>query len=282
MLRSIPALLARLSSAFIIAIVMLGILAERHARQQDALQLRTDTTASVERGFFREIRSNRFKVTYLDEYSYKVPTEIADQTTKRVALDGWRPRIWHYYAPLNVADNAPLIVLFHGAGRNGLSMIDMWKDTADKHGIVLAAPNAPGATWPLDDFSPTYIDNILETIRQNTAIDPSRTYLFGHSIGAIHAQLLSNKTLGSWRAVAGHGGYAPPDYVSPHPSPAPFRVYLGEHETEFPVATAPTAGRDLAAKGYRADLVVIPDHTHWFYDIGPQIAEHTWQWFSSL
>ncbi len=282
MLRRFSFFIARISSTVLVALVILGFFAERHATQQDADKFRAPPIESVKRGFFREIRSNRFDVAYLEAYHYAVPAELRAHTTKHITLDGWRPRNWHSYVPETVADDAPVVILFHGAGRSGLAMIDMWKDTADKNGIVLVAPNAPGTYWPLDDFSPTYLDKIINKISQTTNIDTSRMYLFGHSIGAIHAQLLANKTLGPWRGVAGHGGYASPSSVVPHPNAVPQRIYLGEHETEFPVAPARTAGQDLAAKGYRIDLVVIPKHTHWFYDIGPQIADHAWQWFASL
>ncbi|MGB0507235.1 MAG: hypothetical protein ACPGGK_13650 [Pikeienuella sp.] len=53
-------------------------------------------------------------------------------------------RYWYSFIPRSLRQLPPVVVLFHGAGRSGLSMIDMWQSTARKHGIVLIAPNSKG------------------------------------------------------------------------------------------------------------------------------------------
>src|SRR6476620_7674039 len=43
---------------------------------------------------------------------------------------------------------APLIVLLHGSGRNGLSLVEKWKDLAAKEGIIIVGPDAlNSAVW---------------------------------------------------------------------------------------------------------------------------------------
>ena len=38
----------------------------------------------------------------------------------------------------------------------------------------------------------------------------------------------------------------------------------------------------MALAGHPVQLVLIPGHTHWFYEIGPQNAEDAWAWFAAL
>jgi hypothetical protein len=37
---------------------------------------------------------------------------------------------------------------------------------------------------------------------------------------------------------------------------------------------------DLAAAGHRVDLEVIPDHGHWLYDVGADLAADAWAFFN--
>jgi acetyl esterase/lipase len=42
------------------------------------------------------------------------------------------------------------------------------------------------------------------------------------------------------------------------------------------------AGEALAAAGHDFDLALIPGHTHWFYEGGPDFAADAWAWFTEL
>lgn len=58
---------------------------------------------------------------------------------------------WYSYAPRGAAP-WHVVVLLHGAGRDGQSMLEMWRPTADRHGLLLVAPNGGPAVqcaWPL-------------------------------------------------------------------------------------------------------------------------------------
>ena len=41
----------------------------------------------------------------------------------------------------------PLIILLHGAGRTGKSVVERWKDLADEVGLILVGPNAYNKHW---------------------------------------------------------------------------------------------------------------------------------------
>jgi predicted esterase len=44
----------------------------------------------------------------------------------------------YLFVPANLAPNAavPMILMFHGSGRNGLSVVEKWADLAAKEGII--------------------------------------------------------------------------------------------------------------------------------------------------
>jgi acetyl esterase/lipase len=95
-------------------------------------------------------------------------------------------------------------------------------------------------------------------------------------------EVLNRAEAGLWQAAAVHAGFAGGVRVGAARAAAPFRVYLGSEDHIFSVAAARESAEAMAAHGHPAELLVIPGHTHWFYEIGPDIAEHAWAWFASV
>ena len=230
---------------------------------------------------FTETRADWFDARTPAVFEFAPSQKTRQLARRHITLNGIRPRTWYSYVPKGGA-GMPLVILFHGAGRDGLSMIEMWKDTAQRHGVALIAPNSWGATWSLDDLAPQFMADIVSETASRDQIDGSRVFLFGHSDGAVYAQVLLNRTQGPWRAAATHGGYAPPDDLRPAQTAKPIRMYLGEEDEIFHPDQAREVAGWFARHGSQTDLLVIPGHNHWFYEIGPQIAEDAWGWFSSL
>jgi poly(3-hydroxybutyrate) depolymerase len=50
-------------------------------------------------------------------------------------------RTYYLFVP-ETAKPAPLLLLLHGSHSNGLSLVEQWKDLAEKEGIILVGPNA--------------------------------------------------------------------------------------------------------------------------------------------
>jgi predicted esterase len=49
-------------------------------------------------------------------------------------------------------------VLLHGSGRNGLSLVEKWKDLASKEGIILAGPDAANPNvWSPSEDGPDFL-----------------------------------------------------------------------------------------------------------------------------
>lgn len=275
-----PGKALRIACAIVATLLLAAILLEaRSTVRSNALAMPKAGRAFDERVI--EIRADWFDAKTPAVFEFE-PSEETRQLAKRhMTLDGIRPRTWYSYVPKDGV-RMPLVILFHGAGRDGLSMIEMWKDTAQRHGVALVAPNSWGATWSLDDLAPQFLADIASEIAPHDQIDGSRVFLFGHSDGAVYAQVLLNRTQGPWLAAATHGGYAPPDHLRPAQTARPIRMYLGEEDEIFDLDRAREVAGWFARHGSRTELLVIPDHNHWFYEIGPQVADDAWTWFSSL
>jgi predicted esterase len=269
-----------LAIAIAVGLIVTGAFAEISARNRDVALAMPISNMPGTSGRFVEIWSDRFSVTPTSEYKFE-PSEMARKLSeKHVSFDGFRPRGWYEFVPKS-QEEMPLVILLHGAGRDGLSQIDMWKDVANRYGIALLAPNSAGRTWSLADASPQFIEKLVSTMASEHNIDMNRVFLYGHSAGATYALFLLNRTQGPWRAAALHAGYAPLKYLSPPETAKPFRQYMGVHEQIFSLDEARHIGKSLAQYGHENDLVVIPKHDHWFYSIGPQIAEDAWKWFET-
>ena len=68
----------------------------------------------------------------------------ANHGAQRTVVSRDNKRTYAVYAPDSVkADaRAPLIVAIHGSTSNGKAMVERWTDIADKHGVLIAGPDA--------------------------------------------------------------------------------------------------------------------------------------------
>ncbi|MEM7091225.1 MAG: dienelactone hydrolase family protein [Pseudomonadota bacterium] len=210
------------------------------------------------------------------EYSYSPSAEATQLASKRDA----NGRTWYSFVPAGDTA-APVVLLLHGAGRDGLSMIDMWKDVAKTHDMVLIAPNSMAQIWDKSELSATLVDKMLSDASKSRAIDGGNVFLFGHSNGATYAAYLLNRRVGPWRAAALHGGFGPSETYVPAADPKPIRIYLGTQDHIFGVTAARRSAVSLSKSGHRTDLHLIPGHSHWFYAIGPKIAQDSWEWLQT-
>jgi len=261
-----------------LALVVAALLmAPRSEQAAPASNPTTATAPEIRPGTLLERRRGFLTPAIPDKFDYTPSAEIARQSTAYHS-DGLS---WHALVPPGDAP-APVVVLLHGANRDGLSMLDMWQRVGRTRSVVLIAPDAPGKTWAAQDITAPRIAAMLDTVAATRPIDRAHVYLFGHSAGARYAAFLVNRGIGPWRAAALHGGYGPPDQYRPTPGARPLRLYLGERDHIFSVEGAQAAAAALVAAGHDTELHLIPDHTHWFYEIGPNLAADAWGWFDRL
>jgi poly(3-hydroxybutyrate) depolymerase len=189
-------------------------------------------------------------------------------------------RRWHSYVPENIKQPTQAVILLHGSGRNGASMIDMWQEAAETHGLVLIAPDSrEEAGWSSIKDGAWFLGNLLVEVATTLNVTPETWFLFGHSAGAVHALTLVEGDTPNFTAVALHAGGPAPDRIKAALKPTPFRIYIGDNDPLFPVPYISHAATRLAEVGYPTELVTLQDHGHWFYDAGPKIALDAADWF---
>lgn len=180
----------------------------------------------------------------------------------------------------------PAIILLHGSGRTGVSMMDMWKEISDKHNVILIAPNSGSKQgWFGTDRSMGLIKAIIAQSQSTHNIDTEHLFLFGHSAGAINAMLMTMADDPPFRAVALHAGHADLTRVmsldvNKYQKP-PIAYYLGSNDHIFKINDAKKVGEYLADKGQNFDLTIYQGHNHWYYDLAPYINERAWKFFAS-
>ena len=188
-------------------------------------------------------------------------TAQADRKTTRQTLDsGGQQRSYYLYVPENPQQRPlPVIVLLHGSGRDGRSLVDPWQPLAKKEGIILAGPDSrSGRGWGMRDDGPEFLRDLVETLKRAYAVDPSRIYLFGHSAGAIHALSMAVLESEYFAAVAAHAGVLPQHatpYVDRATRKTPIRMWVGTNDDLFPLEPVRATRDTLNSHGFNVELV---------------------------
>lgn len=223
-------------------------------------------------GTLIEERRDDLFVPHSGKFEYSVPEHTAQEAT----IHWIGERRWYSYHPDTKHGPSPVIMLFHGAGRNGLYVA--------RHGRSARAVSdrwdGKDQNWSAETISPSILHDILSQAGEVSLIDREHIFLFGHSNGARYVQNLLNRAKGPWRAAAVHSGFAVADSAIIPEHPKPLRLYLGTRDHIFLTDSARSVAYALAANGHPVELLLIPNHTHWFYDAGPKIAEDAWTWFA--
>src|SRR3990172_3477278 len=87
----------------------------------------------------------------------------ADKITLEKLDSQGKKRTYYLMVPesAKASPSAPLIVLLHGSERNGLSLMEKWKELASREGIIIAGPDARGrAGWQIPGDGPEFIHDL--------------------------------------------------------------------------------------------------------------------------
>lgn len=228
-------------------------------------------------GSFAERRLDTVSRPFPGPFDYSEPEdEYAAHSMWHLLL----PRTYHAYVGYYHRGERlrPTVVLLHGSGRGGASMIDMWRRVADENDLVLVAPDsAMRRGWsPFLDTS-GFLDRVLDHAAETYPIDREQIYVFGHSAGAVHATGLARENALNAVAFGAHAGF--PKHVgrSAVETRAPISFFLGQWDQLFAVEDARATGQALAANGHDVTLAVLPNHSHWYYADGPAISRDAWR-----
>src|SRR5260370_19716543 len=114
----------------------------------------------------------------------------SEKIVKESFVSQGRRHIYYLFVPDNIGSTAavPMILMFHGSGRNGLSVVEKWADLAAKEGIILVGPDSQNSqTWRVPEDGPDFLRELVEALKAKYPVNPRRIYLFDHSAGAVFA-----------------------------------------------------------------------------------------------
>jgi poly(3-hydroxybutyrate) depolymerase len=211
-----------------------------------------------------------------------VPTWAQKIRKESIKSEG-RNRTYYLFVPQNVSAEhpAPLLLLLHGSNRNGLSLMEKWKDLASKEGIVLVAPDAlDPAAWTTPSDGPDFLHDLLSDLKASFPIDARRMYLFGHSGGATFALYMALYESEYFAATAIHAGMLPTEGSSAidlAKRKIPIYIAVGTVDPFFPLNNVRITRDVLNKRGFDVQLVEMKGHDHWYYDLAPKINADAWE-----
>jgi poly(3-hydroxybutyrate) depolymerase len=210
------------------------------------------------------------------------PAAAKDDITKELITVNGKARAYYLYVPSSIkaGSPAPLIVMLHGSGRVGMSLVEKWKDLAKKEGFIIVGPDSlDTSVWKMPQDGPDYLRDLVEELKTKYPINPRRVYLFGHSGGAIFALMMSLMESQYFAAVAVHAGALPPssiDLADPAKRKIPIFIQVGDSDRSFPLNVVRATREMLNSKGFAVALTELPGHDHWYYDLAPKINRTAW------
>jgi tetratricopeptide (TPR) repeat protein len=212
---------------------------------------------------------------------------VAQKITKETMMSEGKKRTYYLYLPKSLGTApVPLVVLLHGSNHIGLSLAEKWNALAEKEGVIIVAPDSiDSAQWSVPKDGPTFIHELVESLKTKYPINPKKVYLFGHSGGAVFALLLSVYEPEYFAATAIHAGA-----LTAQAMPAvdiakrkiPIHIQVGTVDGFFPLSVVRATRDALNAQGFEVQLVEISGHDHWYYDLAPKINQTAWDFLKAF
>lgn len=213
--------------------------------------------------------------------TYQMPEAGGEEIPYRIYL----PAAW------TAKERWPLVVVLHGYRGSADSPFDdaggQLQALADEHGFIVASPNGYngmadyGANLPLPSDLPrddvplemepaeesalaqADVLHVQQRAAADYAVDPSRIYLMGNSMGMTGVLHLAATWPERWCAISASGGPPWPDYPAERLAPISgvLLVHGGRDDIAKPADTEALTNR-LEAAGVKARMQLIPEGTH--------------------
>ena len=211
-------------------------------------------------------------------------TASTDSLSQETIVSQGNKRTYYLFVPGGITAERPaaLVLLLHGSGRNGSSLVNLWKEIASREKLVLAGPDAldrKGWSSPLD--GPEFLHDLVEALRAKYPIDPRRMYLFGHSAGAVFAMNMALLESEYFAAAAIHAGAFREQYefraLESAKRKTSISIQIGDKDQIFSVADVKATSDALKEQGFEVEVTIIKKHDHFYYDLAPKINEAAWE-----
>lgn len=211
-----------------------------------------------------------------------LPSAPAEKIVKESIRSQGKERTYYLFVPdkISPASPVPLVVLLHGSGRNGLSLVEKWRELAKKEGIIIVGPDALNSQgWKIPEDGPDFVHELVEALKAKHPINPRRVYLFGHSAGAgqaLYLSLLESEYFAATAVHAGALGAEDGPYIERAQRKIPIAIFVGTNDQFFPLPVVRATRDALNARGFKSELTEIKGHTHWYYDRAAEINRSAW------
>lgn len=208
----------------------------------------------------------------------------AQKIAKQSMEFGGQMRTYYTFMP-DGTDAVPLVVLLHGSGRDGTTLIEPWQSLAKKERIALVAPDAQVRQgWSIGTDGPALLHALVEALRAGGRIDGRRMYLFGHSAGGHHAIDIALLESEYFAAVAVHAGaltHDPDVLTAQADRKIPIAMWNGTDDRVVALPAVRQVRDYLAGRGFDVTLTEMPRHTHDYYGSASQINKAVWEFLKS-
>jgi len=208
-----------------------------------------------------------------------VPAQKA--VKQNVTFEG-KLRTYRVWRPDEPSGPKPAIVLLHGSGRDGTSLLDPWQPVAKKEGIVLIAPDSlDRVSWNTAEDGPDFLKLVVDAAAAAGGIDQRRVYVFGHSAGGHHAIDMALLESEYFAAAAVHAGaltFQEPDLlIQLADRKIPILIWSGTDDRVVPIDVVKRTEALLSKSGFPVTLTQMPKHTHDYYGVAGPVNEQVWK-----
>jgi predicted esterase len=207
-----------------------------------------------------------------------------EQISKEKIESQGKQRTYYLFVPESsqTTTTRSLVVLLHGSGRNGLSLVEKWKDLASKEGFIIVGPDClSGGGWQTPQDGPEFIHDLVEMLIKKFSIEPHHIYLFGHSAGAVFGLDLAMSESEYFAAVAVHAGSwrSKEEFTSLELAKrkTPIKIIVGDRDMFFPLDSVRATEKALREREFPIEVSVMKGHDHWYYDLAPDINRNAWE-----
>jgi poly(3-hydroxybutyrate) depolymerase len=200
---------------------------------------------------------------------------------KTLTFDG-AERTVLVHVPKNAAPDTKraLIITLHGDGGNAAGLVDAWRRTADREGILLMGPiSKSGRGWDVGTDGPDFFEAVVNLAINEYGADPRRVYLFGHSAGAHFALMMSVLEPEYFAAAVAHAGVLYPEldrYARLAERKIPILLFAGKRDPIVPLAHVKDTHARLTALGWNITLHET-DNDHAYVRIADTVNRMSWE-----